>query len=429
MTVSLRAIDGGRLSHEGQKFDAPASARALAEVEPYAVGGAQLYVYIGGHYQPGERHLAQRIVELLGSDWNRRRAEEITAYLRITSPELWEQPPVSVVNVANGLLDVKTRKLSPHTPEHLSPVRIAAAFDPDAKCPAADAFIASTIPELSDLVDELLGYIATPDNRYQKAFMFTGIGGTGKSTLAKLIRAFVGAENVSTVDLHRLEDDRFATADLFGKLANVFADLPSQALRSSSNFKSITGGDAIRGERKHREAFSWTPYARLIFSANEVPPTTDSTDAFFERWLILPFEHKYRGTGSEDFDLIEKLTTPGELSGLLNRALDGLARLHRQGGFSRIASSEQAAERFRVDADSTAGFCAECCNLEAGARVAKPVLFAAYKDWCEENNRLPLGSARFNRQLRERHPDTPSSTLDEVTVKGRHYWLGIELAS
>jgi hypothetical protein len=58
MTVSLHAIDGGAISHESQRFDGPASARALAEVEPYATGGAQLYIFLDGHYQPGERHLA-----------------------------------------------------------------------------------------------------------------------------------------------------------------------------------------------------------------------------------------------------------------------------------------------------------------------------------------------------------------------------------
>ena len=146
----------------------------------------------------------------------------------------------------------------------------------------------------------------------------------------------------------------------------------------------------------------------MVFSANEAPPTSDSSDAFFDRWLIVPFQQRHRGTDHQDHDLLAKLTTPAELSGLLNYALAGLDRLHRQHGFSHVTSSEQAAERFRIDSDSAAGFCEECCNLNRDGRIAKPMLFAAYKGWCDQNNRRPLAATRFNRRLAELHH------LDEV---------------
>ena len=406
-----------------RKFVAPDYASEIASTEPYATGGAQLYVYSDGHYQPGERHLQQRIVELLGDGWTKRRAEEIVAFLRITSPELWESPPVNTINVTNGL-DVTTRELKPHTPEHLSPVRIAATYYPGATCPAINAFLDSTIPDLTAIFMEIVGYVITPDNRLQKAFFFIGPGGTGKSTAANVIRGLLGSENVAAVALHQLEDDRFATADLYGRLANVFADLDARALRSSSMFKSITGGDRIRAERKHRNSFEFAPYARLIFSANEAPPTADNSNAFFERWVIVPFQRKHRGAAHCDNDLLAKLTTPAELSGLLNLALAGLDRLHQQHGFSHAASSDQAAERFRVDADSAAGFLEERCELDPDARIAKPVLFTAYKTWCEDNNRRPLAAQRFNRRLRELHT---GQQLAEIASEGRDYWIGINL--
>jgi putative DNA primase/helicase len=393
----------------------------LAAADPYAVGGQQFYVFLDGCYKPGERHLQQQIVELLGHGWSKRKAEEITAFLQITSPELWARPPLGVVNVSNGLLDVETRELGPHTPDHLSPVQVAAAYDPAAACPSVDDFLESTVPDLIGLFMEIVGYLLIPDNRQQKAIMLKGQGGTGKTTALEVLSALLGHENVSTVDLHRLEEDRFATADLYGVLANIFADLPSHALNSSSIFKSITGGDYIRGERKHRDAFKFKPYARLLFSANEAPPTADNSDAFFERWLILPFDRKHRGAGHEDKTLLAKLTTPIELSGLLNKALDGLGRLRRQDGFTSTAAACDAAERFRIDADSAAGFCDENCTIHDSARIAKPALFQAYKAWCDENNRRPVAAVRFGRRLRELH------RLDEVASEGRDYWLGIEL--
>jgi putative DNA primase/helicase len=403
------------------KMPASECARLLASMEPYAAGGERLYVYHDGRYVPGKRHADQRIAELLGTDWTSRRSGEVTTYLTITSPELWESPPAGVVNLTNGLLDVRTRKLRPHTPEHLSPVQIAAAYDPAAKCPAIAAFIDSTIPDLGPVFDEVTGYLATADNRYQKAIMLTGQGGTGKSTATKVWRAMLGRENVSTVSLHQLDEDRFAAADLYGKLANIFADLPAHALTSSSIFKSVTGGDAIRGERKHAQPFSWAPFVRLVYSANEAPPTADNSDAFFERWLILPFTQKFRDTADEDHNLVEKLTTPGELSGLLNRALDGLDRLHGQRGFSHVAASDEAHERFRIDSDSAAGFIDERCTIDEGGKVKQSALFAAYKAWCEVNNRRPLAATRFNRRLMELH------SPDSIKVKGYSWWLGINL--
>jgi hypothetical protein len=136
----LRAVEPPGEAPTRQKFVAGNYAKVLAGAEPYATGGAQLYVFLDGHYRPDERHLQQRIVELLGEDWDKRRAEEIVAYLRITSPELWPRPPIDTINVANGLLHLKTRELRPHTPAHLSPVQVAAAYDPAAACPAIDAF-------------------------------------------------------------------------------------------------------------------------------------------------------------------------------------------------------------------------------------------------------------------------------------------------
>lgn len=413
----LRAVDG-----QGEADKRPSTqdlADQLAAGRSYATGGQQLYVFEHGCYRPGERKVAQQVVELLGDGWSRRKADEIIAYLRIMAPELWPRPPLEKVNVANGLLNAETHELAEHDPAHLSPVQVAARFDPNADCPAIEAFLESTIPDLIGLFFEVAGYLLTADNRFQKAIMFMGGGGTGKSTAANVIRALLGPGNVAAVALHQLEEDRFAAADLYGRLANIFADLDARALRSSSIFKSVTGGDEIRAERKHRDSFTFTPYARMLFSANEAPPTSDSSDAFFDRWLIVPFQRRHRGTDHQDHDLLAKLTTPAELSGLLNHALIGLDRLHRQRSFSHVASSDKAAERFRIDADSAAGFCEECCSLDG--RIAKPLLFAAYRGWCEENNRRPLAATRFNRRLAELHH------LDEVSSKGKDYWLGIEL--
>ena len=117
--------------------------------------------------------------------------------------------------------------------------------------------------------------------------MLTGEGENGKSVFLDLVGYLLGETNVSNVALQGLEGNRFRAAELYGKLANTFADLDARGLRSSSMFKTLTTG-WITAERKHAQPFRFRSYAKLLFSANKIPPSRDRTHAFYRRWLILP---------------------------------------------------------------------------------------------------------------------------------------------
>jgi len=396
-----------------------------SETPTATAASGSIYIYRDGAYRPGgERDIRERLTAKLGDDWRPGRAEAVIGYQRDAAPRLWSEPPRDRINVRNGILSTKTGELQSHSPEFLSPVQIGAAYDPEATCPAIDKFLADVLaPELVSLVYELVGYLITPDQSLQMAVMLLGGGANGKSTLLALLTALLGAENVSNVALHRLDEDRFGVAELEGKLANVFADLDARALQASSIFKSITGGDAIMGERKYANPFSFRPYARLLYSANEPPPTPDSSDAFFRRWLILPFEQRFDGRRA-DRRLLAKLTTPGELSGLLNHGLAALPALKRRGEFTPTKATAKAAERFRVDSDSVAGFLGESCELQPDARTARSNLFSAYRSWCVENNRRALGKQKFNRHVEELH-----RALTVGPIQGVDYWHGLGLNS
>jgi phage/plasmid-associated DNA primase len=124
----------------------------------------------------------------------------------------------------------------------------------------------------------------------------------------------------------------------------------------------------------------------------------DSSSAFFDRWIVLPMTQRFRGTDAQNRDVLAGITTAEELSGLLNQALDGLERL-RAHGFTKVASATEAAERFALDADSTAGFIDDCCTVMPTLRVAKPTLYRSYVHWCEESGRMALSAVRFGRRM------------------------------
>jgi len=390
----------GERFFDGRAFVPSALSQFLRDRAPVAAGGELLHVYRDGAYRPdGEPELREQIAEALGPRWRKRHADETVAHLFAVAPRLAEHPPLGRINCRNGIFDLATGELAPHDPALLTPVQIPVDFDPEAECPEIARFLGEVLPGLERLAQELIAYLLLPDNSLQGAFMFIGPGANGKSSLMALIEALLGAENVANVPLHRLEDDRFATAELYGKLANVFADLDARALSSTSMFKSITGGDSISAARKFRDSFSFKPYARLIYSANEPPPTPDGSDAFFRRWVVLPFSERFEGR--EDRRLLERLTRPEELSGLRNLTLLLRPALIRRGRFLATEETRVAADEFRVATDSSSAFAAECVVLAEDRRIGLPKLYRTYTTWCSEGGLQPFSARRFNRRLRD----------------------------
>jgi P4 family phage/plasmid primase-like protien len=297
-----------------------------------------LFSYYGGAYRPrGElliRHAAKAVIP--PDKWSNGLASETVERIRADAPFLWERPPVTVLNLSNGLLDVKTRELRPHNPSHLSPLQLAVAYNPDATCEAWDKQARETFP--GDAYEagvhwQIVAWLMVPYTGLQKALLLLGEGGTGKSTFLRALSAFLGRRNISAESLQQLEQGRFSSASLIGRLANICADLPSTHLDSSAMFKRVTGEDPISTERKFRDCIETTVYARLIFSANVPPMAVDATDAFYARWYVLPFDHRYRGTDEEvrSDELDARLSQPRELSGVLIQALKFLPSVLKDG--------------------------------------------------------------------------------------------------
>ena len=199
-----------------------------------------------------------------------------------------------IINVRNGLYNVLDGSFKPHTPEYYSTVQVGATYDPTAKCPQFMKFLKGIVPgEEIPLLQEIFGYFLIPVNKAQKSFVFVGAANAGKSTLLSIVQEILlGSDNVSNIPWQSLSD-RFKTAELFGKLANIFADLPSKSIDDNGMFKALTGEDYITAERKNKDPFSFRPYARLLFSCNEIPRTTVTARTDFT-------------AGSSSFDLINR---------------------------------------------------------------------------------------------------------------------------
>jgi putative DNA primase/helicase len=365
--------------------------------------GGNLYAYREGCFTPGGgEHIRQQVKAKLidgGSArlWSTRLSDEIVAYIGLDTPMFWTKPP-RLLNVKNGLLDLGTRELHPHTADHLWPIQLPVTFDPVAPSPAWTAFVEQTFPEdCQGMVWELAAWLIDLSLTLQKAVLFEGPGGNGKGRALAGLMAFVGERNVSTLSLQRLESDRFSPARLLGKVANVCPDLPSTTLENSSVFKSLTGGDTLLGENKFSTSFEFKPFVRLLFSANHFPRSRDSSAAFFRRWRVIPFARQFSGTGEEinEGELDARLATPSELSGLLNKALDALPQLRARGDFFQSESTRIAELEFREMTDPVSAFLSEAYVDDGVGSVTKKDLLIHYTAWAESHGHPPISPKAF----------------------------------
>jgi P4 family phage/plasmid primase-like protien len=308
-----------------------------------------------------------------------------------------------IINVQNGLLNIWTGELSEHSPDFLSIVQLPIVYDPNAKCPTILRFLGQVFHSQDVFTAmEIVGYLLYRTAIYEKAVMLYGNGDNGKGVFIKLIEAFIGSENCSHVPLQELDNDKFSSADLYGKLVNTFADLTSQKLLTTGNFKTLVSGDTVRAQKKYGQPFSFRNNAKLIFSSNKIPDSDDKSYAYFKRWLILSFDRVFQGM-SKDTNLINKLTTPDELSGLLNLALVALRQLKKDGGFRDI-SVEKVRKEYEYNANTVKAFLDDKCAIDLTSPeycIPTVYLYNEYENFCQQKGVRALEMNTFGSKLKE----------------------------
>jgi P4 family phage/plasmid primase-like protien len=308
----------------------------------------------------------------------------------------------NILNLKNGLFNIVTEQLSPHTPDYLSLLQLPINYDPNTKCPNILRFLGQVLrPKDVFTVLQLFGYCLLRTAKYEKAVMCCGPGDNGKGTLLKLIERFLGEQNVSHASIQELNNDRFAIADLHSKLANVCADLKAEKLTNTGTFKMLVSGDTIRAQKKHGQPFEFKNIAKPIFSANEIPESEDQSYAYFKRWIILLFDRVFQGE-DKDTNLIEKLTTDEELSALLNLAIIALRQLIKDNGFIHIDDVSSIQREYNQNATAIDDFLNSECRIELTNRHYYTIcrdLYHSYIVHCKNNNRPPVSDNVFGSHL------------------------------
>jgi len=412
----------------GLRFMPGALADHMAKDVDAFFGAASYYFYSGGVYIPKDDLAAFAAVRAFMVSRSAKSAEIADAERQwralICKPIREINANPFIINIKNGLYNLLDDSFREHTPDYYSTVQINANYDPSARCPQFLSFLSDVLPESEhDLLQEIFGYLLIPVNKAQKAFVLVGVANAGKSTLLSIAQdILLGSENVSNIPWQGLSD-RFNKAELFGKLANIFADLPSKAIDDGGWFKSLTGEDYISGERKGKDPFNFKPYARFLFSCNEMPKNyADRSEGFYRRLLIIRFA-KSVAADKRDPNLRERISC--ERDGVLLWALEGLKRLISNNYvFSETERTTSELQRYKIESNSALLFLDESSEVGDGFECVREVMFEKYRDYCSKNGLKAMSQTNFNRDV-EASDVRICRARDKVG--SRHIWRGVRL--
>ncbi|WP_242945537.1 DNA primase family protein [Clostridium perfringens] len=283
---------------KGIKFLPFVLAKHLSETRDVYYGGESFLIYENGVYNiSGEKEAGRIIMDYMLPNYcimaSIRDCRDQWDILVSKDFDDFNRNPY-LVNVRNGLLDIRDMSFKEHTPNYLSTVQLNVEYNPQVDCPQFKKFLNEVLDcKLIPLVQEIVGYLLTTNTASQKAFVFWGPARTGKSTLLWVVEYLIlGKKNVSNIPWQEI-GDKFKTAELLGKLANVFSDLPSKSIDDTGIFKVVTGEDYLMAEKKNKNPFKFKPFARLVFSCNELPRNyVDRTEGFYRRLIIVPFNRQ-----------------------------------------------------------------------------------------------------------------------------------------
>lgn len=428
-------------------------ARAVAGRFRWVVEEKVWYWWDGAHYRPdidgGIVREWVRVTEAMlleantnGDDALRKFAKGCRNMARITaainmakssglsySSTEWN-PYRHLLNVHNGVLNLRTGELVAHHPKFLMTNMFNSSYDPQADCPNFKEFMSKVLPDegLRNYVQRALGYSLLGDSDQRSLFLIYGPSGTGKSTLMEAMRELFGDygttaqsgtfrapknDKAPTNDLHELRGKRFVATSETAETSAFDEDL----------LKRLSGRDRVRSRALYQESVEWVPECTIWVATNNAPRFNSDDNAIWRRTKLIPFNTVFSDSG-EIFDYARKVLAL-EHAGILNWLLAGLWEFLRDGALGEPDLIQALALEQRQESDSVARFLDDemadgLLVVEQDQRIRATEIFSRYSEWAKRSGERGLGNRRFANRVRSLYPD-----VNREKVDGHIVWLGI----
>lgn len=364
----------------------------------------QLHIYKDGVYENGYKEIETEMIHYI-PNLKKTQRREVLDYMELITEER-QMSEANLIAFENGVYDIVTGELKPFSYDMVITNKIPWNYNPDAYSELADKTLdklACNDGNIRLLLEECIGYCFYRRNELGKAFILTGDKSNGKSTFLDCMKAMLGEQNISALDLKEL-GDRFSTAMMFGKLANIGDDIGDDFLQGSqvSIFKKVVTGNRIKAERKGQDPFEFNPFIKLLFSANDIPRMKDKTGAVLRRLVIIPFNATF-SKESDDYDpyIKYKLIEQDCMEYFIRVGVEGLQRVIINQGFTQSEKVQNQLNEYEEENNPIIAFIADC-GVDAIENEPTNEVYKRYQVFCAENSMQPMSNIVFSKQINKR---------------------------
>nr|DAW61318.1 MAG TPA: dsDNA helicase [Caudoviricetes sp.] len=307
-----------------------------------------------------------------------------------------------LINLKNGTFEISPDRqgLRPFRREDFIKYQLSFRYDRNAICPIFDKYLERVLPDegCRNVLCEYIGYIFVSNLKLEKAAILYGSGANGKSVFFEIINALLGQENICSYSLQNLTKyDSYQRAELANRLLNYASEINGKL--EASIFKQLVSGEPVEARQIYGKPFTMKSYAKLMFNCNELPKEVEQTNAFFRRFIIIPFSETIPEP-EQDPELARKIID-NELSGVFNWVLGGLTRLLSQKHFTFSEKVKEQVDNYRKESDSVVMFIDEFGYTPSfeGSFFLKMV-YNEYKEYTIDGGYRPVSIKTFAERLR-----------------------------
>lgn len=378
----------------------------------------RLHIYKDGVYVAGNDLIQAQMIKFIPNLTKTKRLE-VLSYLELIVDNKRKIDTSNYIAFKNGVYDILNDKLLEFSPEIIVTNKIDFDYNPN----AYHALLDKTLDKMTcndkgirELLEEIAGYCFYRRNELRKSFIFVGDKANGKSTYLDLITYMLGDDNTSALDLADL-GSQFKTAEIAGKLANVGDDIGDEFIKNPAIFKKLVSGDRITVERKGQDPFEFNNYAKLLFSANNIPRIKDKSGAVLSRLIIVPFNATF-SKSDKDYDpyIKYKLRSDEAIEYLIQLGLKGLKRVLENQAFTQNAAVQKELEEYEENNNPILLFFKEV-GEEGIINEPTSKCYLKYKEFCISNSFSPMSQIEFSRTVK-RHFDCE---IEERKAGGKRY--------
>ena len=368
--------------------------------------GGKLHIYKDGIYQAGDEYIEAAMIKHI-PNLSRSKRQEVLAYLELLVNKESGVADANLIAFANGVLNVVDESFSDFSPEYIITNKIPHNYVPDASSDLLDSVmkkLACQDDAVYSLLYQSIGYCLYRRNELRKSFFLLGEKRNGKSTFLDMVGTLLGEENTSNLDLCEI-GDRFRTAELTGKLANIGDDINDEWISNTAIFKKVVSGDTVTVERKGKDPYKLRSFAKFFFSANSLPRLGRGKDsaAVLDRLVIIPFDAKFSKTDPDYDPFIKyKLRDESVMEALIAKAVPALREVLADQEFTVCDKTKRNLEDFEKSNNPITEFFEDMDEPDYLNEPIKTV-YQTYCTWCLSNNLQAISAIEFQKQMRKQY--------------------------